>query len=182
MSSLSWFRAFARNNAFTNERLHAAIARLTPEAYVATRTSFFPSIHETAWHILLVDAYYLDAITGGGRGRRIDEDYTSLKDRRSHAAIRAAQHEMDAKQIAFVATLTEEDLARVIAIEREDHVDRETIGDTLMHMNTHAIHHRGQVHAMLSGTDVKPPQLDEYFLAFDKPTAERELAVAGFPT
>jgi uncharacterized damage-inducible protein DinB len=29
------------------------------------------------------------------------------------------------------------------------------------------VHHRGQVHAMLAGTRVAPPQLDEFFLRYD---------------
>jgi len=40
----------------------------------------------------------------------------------------------------------------------------------------HQIHHRGQAHAMLSGTSLAPPQLDEWFLAGERPIAERELA------
>jgi uncharacterized damage-inducible protein DinB len=32
-----------------------------------------------------------------------------------------------------------------------------------MHLYQHQIHHRGQAHAMLSGTRIKPPQLDEFF-------------------
>ena len=44
----------------------------------------------------------------------------------------------------------------------------ERIGDLLAHLFIHQIHHRGQVHAMLSGTSVKPPQLDEFFLDYDK--------------
>jgi uncharacterized damage-inducible protein DinB len=35
----------------------------------------------------------------------------------------------------------------------------------LLHLFQHQIHHRGQVHAMLSATSVRPPQLDEFFPA-----------------
>ena len=35
----------------------------------------------------------------------------------------------------------------------------------LAHLFQHQVHHRGQVHAMLAGTAVKPPQLDEFFCA-----------------
>ncbi|TIV12034.1 MAG: damage-inducible protein DinB, partial [Mesorhizobium sp.] len=35
------------------------------------------------------------------------------------------------------------------------------------HVFLHDIHHRGQVHAMLSGTSVAPPQLDEFLLDYD---------------
>ena len=57
----------------------------------------------------------------------------------------------------------------------------ETIGDLLAHLFQHQIHHRGQVHAMLSGTSVAPPQLDEYFLAFDADRRQAEVARLGLP-
>ena len=38
----------------------------------------------------------------------------------------------------------------------------------LAHLFQHQIHHRGQAHAMLAGTAVPPPQLDEFFLDYDK--------------
>ncbi len=44
----------------------------------------------------------------------------------------------------------------------------------LAHLFQHQIHHRGQAHAMLAGTPVPPPQLDEFFLDFDRhPSALR---------
>src|SRR3954462_2883593 len=47
------FRAMARNNAWYNHRLLSACGRLSPEAYAAPRTGFFPSIHRTLNHILI---------------------------------------------------------------------------------------------------------------------------------
>ena len=38
----------------------------------------------------------------------------------------------------------------------------------LAHLFQHQIHHRGQAHAMLSGSGVAPPQLDEFFLDYDR--------------
>ncbi|MCG8694314.1 MAG: hypothetical protein MI806_24150, partial [Minwuiales bacterium] len=48
---------------------------------------------------------------------------------------------------------------------------------TLLHLFQHQIHHRGQVHAMLAGTRVKPPQLDEFFMGDEN---ERALRAADF--
>jgi uncharacterized damage-inducible protein DinB len=45
----------------------------------------------------------------------------------------------------------------------------------LPHVFVHQIHHRGQAHAMLSGTTAAPPQLDEFFLAADAPLRELDL-------
>jgi uncharacterized damage-inducible protein DinB len=49
----------------------------------------------------------------------------------------------------------------------------------LAHLFQHDIHHRGQVHAMLAGTRVAPPQLDEFFLAQDAPLRAAELEALG---
>ena len=54
---------------------------------------------------------------------------------------------------------------------------KERIGAVLAHLFQHQIHHRGQAHAMLAGTDVKPPQLDEFFLDHDRAPS---VAAGGF--
>jgi uncharacterized damage-inducible protein DinB len=50
----------------------------------------------------------------------------------------------------------------------------------LAHLFQHQIHHRGQVHAMLAGTPVKPPQLDEFFCADDAPLHAADFALLGY--
>ncbi|MGL1143213.1 hypothetical protein ACSTLN_23785 [Vibrio parahaemolyticus] len=47
-------------------------------------------------------------------------------------------------------------------------------------MFQHQIHHRGQAHAMLAGTPVAPPQLDEFFCAGDAPLRATDLAELGY--
>ncbi len=49
----------------------------------------------------------------------------------------------------------------------------------LAHLFQHQIHHRGQAHAMLAGTSVKPPQLDEFFCANEAHLRAAELAEIG---
>ncbi|TIT88117.1 MAG: damage-inducible protein DinB, partial [Mesorhizobium sp.] len=55
----------------------------------------------------------------------------------------------------------------------------EKIGDILAHVFLHDIHHRGQVHAMLSGTSVSPPQLDEFLLDYDLKLRQAEVERLG---
>jgi uncharacterized damage-inducible protein DinB len=50
----------------------------------------------------------------------------------------------------------------------------------LGHLFQHQTHHRGQVHAMLAGTSVKPPQLDEFIVADDGRFRGDELAALGW--
>ena len=73
------------------------------------------------------------------------------------------------------------DLEKAVKLERDDHVQVETVGRVLLHLFEHQIHHRGQVHAMLAGTAVKPPQLDEFFLREELPLRKRELEEIGLP-
>jgi uncharacterized damage-inducible protein DinB len=170
----------AANNAWSNLRLLRVCTALPREEYVAPRTSFFPSIPETLNHILIVDWYYLDALEEGGRGRTV---FASEVPHPEIGDLIPAQDAADRRLVAFTRALRDEDdaLARPVRLERDDHVQVETVVDVLLHLFTHQIHHRGQVHAMLAGTSVRPPQLDEFFLREELPLRRDELATLGLP-
>jgi uncharacterized damage-inducible protein DinB len=169
------FREMAQNNAWSNARLHRACAELTAEEFAAERVSFFPSLRQTLNHILVVDRYYLADLKGSGRV--ILEDEVPFPEA---AELAVAQAEVDRQLITFCDDLNESDLERVVTIDRKDGVVcRETIGAILAHLFIHQLHHRGQAHAMLAGTRVPPPQLDEFFLATDQPRRETELQQLG---
>jgi uncharacterized damage-inducible protein DinB len=179
VSLVAHFRAMALNNAWSNARLHAACARLTPEELAAPRTSFFPSIRLTLNHVVLVDRYYLDAVEGGGgpyAARFADpEPYRGM------AELSAAQAAEDRRLAALCDGLgSDADLARPVALDRGPRgILPDALGPVLAHLFVHQVHHRGQVHAMLAGTRVPPPQLDEFFLAEDAAVRDRELAAIG---
>jgi uncharacterized damage-inducible protein DinB len=178
MNALGLLRGLARNNAWCNHRLYTSCARLAHDDLHAQRTSFFPTIMKTLNHILIVDWYYIDAIAREGRGRRVlavDEPFADF------TPLREAQRTSDMKLIALVERMQEADVDAQIRIERTDHVDIEQTGDVLMHLFQHQIHHRGQAHAMLAGTEVAPPQLDEFFLAAELPLRRAELEELGLP-
>jgi len=175
MTAGSILRAFARNSAWANYRILEACARLTPSQLHATRTSYFPTIMKTLNHILIVDWLHIDALERGGRGLETvanEEPFTAL------APLRDAQLASDRKLITLIEVV---DYEADIAIQRVDHVQIERAGDALMHLFQHQIHHRGQIHAMLSGTAVSPPQLDEFFLREELPLRRRELEALGLP-
>ncbi|MEM7723247.1 MAG: DinB family protein [Pseudomonadota bacterium] len=162
----SLFSKMARNNAWANDTLLGAVCRLSHADYVATRTSFFPSLHLTLTHIYQVDLFYLDALTDGGIGRAIfDEPVPDTA-----ADLRAAQADSDARLIAFCDAGVAPDTT--VSVGWTGGPATELVQDILLHLFQHQIHHRGQAHAMLAGTDVAPPQLDEFFPVFDRhPTA-----------
>lgn len=159
-----YFVAMAHNNAWANLRLLNACGQLTADEFAATRTSFFPSIQATLNHILVIDWFYVDALEGGRLGPKAWENeipYPYCGD------LKVAQAAVDQRLIDFCQTLDAGKLESDARIQRADHVQVDRVDRTLLHLFEHQVHHRGQAHAMLAGTGVKPPQLDEFFMAAD---------------
>jgi uncharacterized damage-inducible protein DinB len=177
MASLeAHFRAMARNNLWSNHRLHAACARLPAEEYRRDRRAFFRSIHGTLNHILLIDRYYLTALEGG----LADASPHDRELYRDLGPLSAAQRESDRRLIEVCDGLGAEGLDRV-ASWTDVSGDRcsDPVHVVLSHLFLHQIHHRGQVHDMLSAAGAKPPQLDEFFPSHDRPLREAELRELG---
>lgn len=167
------FYAMAQNNACSNLRLLDACAGLGEEEFLARRTGFFPSLAATLNHILQVDRFYLDGLRGEVANHGIlDLDIP-------YRTVAALQHEQIASDLAlirFCETLADADLARGVRLDRGGaSPDVETVASVLPHLFVHQIHHRGQAHAMLSGSPVAPPQLDEFFLLAEQDLRRRDL-------
>src|SRR5689334_22323291 len=153
------FVAMARNNAWANHRLLIACEVLTPEEFAAPRVSFFPSLRATFNHILDVDLYYLDALEGLDALSRYSEPDSDFTDPRS---MRLAQAASDRRLVVFCGRQTDATLMSDCILPRPDRKPPPSrVAAVLEHLFQHQIHHRGQAHAMLAGTGVKPPQLDE---------------------
>ena len=173
------FVAMARNNAWANYRLLVACGALTEEEFAAPRTSFFPSLRKTLNHILDVDLYYIDALEGLDALKRYSEPDRDYPNARS---LRPVQTESDKRLIAFCERQTEASLAADCILPRPDRRPPPTkVAAVLEHLFQHDIHHRGQAHAMLAGTRVTPPQLDEFFLAGEEQRRRDELRALGLP-
>jgi uncharacterized damage-inducible protein DinB len=176
---------WARNNAWANHRLYRACAQLPQAQFAATgRTSFFPSIKHTLNHILTVDWYYLDAIERTQRGEPPHPDprhyWQPEEPFDDCATLQREQARCDARLLAIAGALRDEGLEQMILVPRRSGVEREPLHRLLAHLLQHDIHHRGQVHAMLAGTAVPPPQLDEFFCVNDAPRRAGEMRALGF--
>lgn len=177
MSLLAHCRRMARNNLWSNDRLYRAVLALRAGEFEAARTNFFPSIEATLNHILSVDLHYLDMMEEGGRGLCVFDDFVAADD---PVRLAKAQADFDRRLVAYCDALKEADLDRRVVSDRgEEGQIPERIGDLLAHLFIHDIHHRGQVHAMLSGTSVRPPQLDEFFLDYDLKLRREEVDRLG---
>jgi uncharacterized damage-inducible protein DinB len=178
------FATMAYNNAWANHRLLTACNKLSQADFEAQRTSFFPSLKATLNHIVTVDWYYIDALERALRhqepNREPDRFFEPEEPFETCAALMSAQRDADRRLVTACTVLTEDDLDKPVPVMRRAGVQTESATRLLAHLFQHQIHHRGQAHAMLSGTAVKPPQLDEFFCANEAHLRAAELAELGY--
>ncbi|SFU92719.1 DinB family protein [Pseudoduganella namucuonensis] len=174
----------AYNNAWANHRLHKACAQLTQDEFQAARTGFFPSIKATLNHNLTVDWFYIDALERELRGAEPHPNYLSFFERdepcANCAGLRAEQRDADRRLIDYCKQLKDEELGRYVTILRTGSVQRDRRHRLLAHLFQHQTHHRGQAHAMLSGTRIAPPQLDEFYSAGEAGLRAQDFAELGW--
>jgi len=169
------FRLLARNARLANRRLDLACMTLRPGEWEAARVSFFPSLKETMVHLLNADRYYIDTFRGSRPGIA-----TSSGSRADAAEFARERADVDEWLVDYCEGLADADLSRAVTIEWPDQTFTETLGDTLLHFFLHGQHHRGQVHAMLAGSSVRPPQIDEFMLSGDAGARAGDLKALGW--
>jgi uncharacterized damage-inducible protein DinB len=177
MDLLAYLRTQARANRLANYRLHDAMLALTRDEFHAPRTSFFPSLAATLNHILSVDIYYVAALHGEPD---MEAQWAAFKPCDTVAELVPVQARVDERFIALVEGLTATELDDVIDLDRGDHIQRERRGHVIAHLLNHQVHHRGQAHAMLAGTHVKPPQLDEFLMPSEAHLRSANMAALGW--
>ena len=166
-----YFRMMARYNSLANRRLYDACARLSDAERKKPRPAFFKSIHGTLNHILIGDRIWLTRFSGretpsGNLDAILYDEFDAL---------RAARETEDARVEAFAAGLTELFLECTVRyVNHEGRLFEDSMPMLVAHLFNHQTHHRGQVHDLLSQTEVAPPSLDLHRVL--KPTPETKLA------
>jgi len=154
---LDAFRMLARYNRVANERLYEKCGHLDAVAYRLERKGSFGSIHKLLNHILLGDRIWMSRFAGGGNttpplSSLLFDSFPEL------CLARVAQ---DKEIEAFFAKADVDFLQRQLRYTNSQGKDYvETVPVAVLHFFNHQTHHRGQVHVMISQTDVKPPSLD----------------------
>ena len=168
----------AHANRLANRRLQAALAGLSTSDLHARRTSFFPTLIGTLNHLLAVDRYYIAALHGEAD---MEAQYRRFAPHDELPPYASAQDASDQKLIAFCDRLDDAGANAVVhMLHGADPTKSDLACLVLEHLFMHQTHHRGQVHSMLSGTHVKPPQLDEFILRVDEPFRVMEMSALGW--
>jgi uncharacterized damage-inducible protein DinB len=164
MITPDWVRLMAAYNAEMNRRLYAAADRLTPDQRTEDRGAFFGSVQGTLSHLLWGDRFWMHRFDGwekppGGiaASPTLYADWEALKRERAEtdAGIEGWASRVDPAWLAgclsWFSAAMGRDITRPNAI-------------LVTHVFNHQTHHRGQVHALLTGFGEKTGDTDLPFV------------------
>ena len=161
MTPAAHYRMFGHYNAWANSRLYDAAARLSNEQYRADRGAFFKSVHGSLNHLLVTDRIWMQRFTGEGEApNRLDAILFETLDE-----LRVARETEDRRIVDFVERLDEARIAGTIKYRRVSSPEQfeQQLAPALAHWFNHQTHHRGQIHALLTGLIGTAPELDLLF-------------------
>jgi uncharacterized damage-inducible protein DinB len=157
MISPAYIQTMARYNTWQNTNIYRAASGLSDAQRKEDRGAFFGSIHATLNHILWADQMWLmrfgaapsPAAKSIAEGAAQYGDWDALSDerRRFDALIQDWADSLDGSALEGDLTWFSGGLGREVTNPR---------ALILTHIFNHQTHHRGQVHAMLTGFGVKP--------------------------
>lgn len=161
------FMCLARYNRWANARLYGAIQQLSDDAFHASRSGFFGSICGTLNHLYVGDRCWLARFEGiPVPHQRLDEvphplfdhlwEARRVEDHRILRLMEGAGDAWFAGELRYKSIANGQDLTLPMDL-------------AVLHFFNHQTHHRGQAHAMLSGTEVAPPPLDISFFHDEDP-------------
>ncbi|MHA3913262.1 DinB family protein [Halovulum sp. GXIMD14793] len=156
MISVDYIRNFARYNTRQNQSLYREAGCLTDQERRQARGAYFKSIHRTLCHVLTADHIWMSRFDGWRMPpARGDKTPDWIVDWQAMCALRV---DTDLKIITWADALKQSDL------DRKPNAGGEAIAEPhwllITHMFNHQTHHRGQVHAMLTGAGRHPDETD----------------------
>lgn len=139
-------------NAWANHRSLDAAANLTSEQFTKPMGSSFGSVRDTLAHICGAEWIWLERFQG--------RSPASLPDSAEFAdvdGLRAKWAEQEARLLAFVAQLKQEDLNRVLEYKTlKFGVYKNPLWQSMQHVVNHGTYHRGQVTTLLRQLGAQP--------------------------
>ena len=162
-------------NRWANERLFAALEKLSEQQFAARVESSFPSIHETAFHILFAEWLWLKRWQGTSpRSTLADPDASpatwstlspggipAVKELATLAALNSFADSIERERSEFLHGLTEDVLqAQLQFSDMAGTPYAEPLVHLMQHLVNHGTYHRGQVTTMLRQLGAETVALD----------------------
>jgi uncharacterized damage-inducible protein DinB len=151
------FQLLAHYNTLANRKLYEVCSQLSDAERKRIRPAFFKSIHGTLNHIMLGDRIWMERFEGKqmsstGLDTILYEEFDEL---------RKARVLEDERIEAFMSGLEEDFVTKTVNyVNNAGKVHTDPANLLLAHFFNHQTHHRGQIHDMLSQTEIAPPSLD----------------------
>ena len=141
---------------WANRQLLPVLSGLSSEEFTKQLAGGHASIRNTLVHAMSAEWGWMDRCGGPRRGPAlVPAEYPSL------AALVERWGEVERSMRAFLATLRNEDLARIVEFSLGGGPPQAmAVGDLLRHGAIHGVHHRGQVALLLRSLGHAPGNFD----------------------
>lgn len=159
MITPEYCQTMARYNAWQNHSIYHAAATLDAAALEEERGAFWGGIRRTLAHLMWGDLLWISRFDGG-EGATVDAQRAA--DGYDWPVLWAERPKLDARIAGWAWMLTPEALAGDLTWH-SGFLGRDMTrpkGACVAHFFNHQIHHRGQVHAMLTAAGAKPDDTD----------------------
>jgi uncharacterized damage-inducible protein DinB len=150
------FRTLYDYNSWANHRTLDACAALTHEQFMRDLGSSFRSVRDTLFHIGAAEWIWLERWHG-----RAPTALPVATDFPDFDAVRLRYAEVERNLLDYVASLTEDDLRRVVQFKTLAGTPyAQVLGDCLQHVANHSTYHRGQITTLLRQLGAKAVSTD----------------------
>jgi uncharacterized damage-inducible protein DinB len=154
--NLEDFRLLYDFNAWANNRTLDSCAALSPEQLTRDLGSSFKSVRDTLAHIYGAEWVWLERWHG-----RVPAGLPSAADFPDLETLRRRFSDIDRNLVDYVASLTADDLIRVLTIKTSSGATfSQPLWQMLQHLANHGSYHRGQVATMLRQLGAKATGTD----------------------
>lgn len=151
------FQMLANYNTITNRKVYEVCSQLSDVERKRIRQAFFKSIHGTLNHIMVGDRIWMGRFEGKQMpSTNLDailyDDFDELR------SVRVLE---DERIEAFMSKLNQDFLTKTMSnVNNQGKLYTDPANLLLAHFFNHQTHHRGQIHDMLTQTEIAPPVLD----------------------
>ena len=139
---------------WAQERLLAAVEKLSPADYMRDMGSSFPSIHDTLVHTYSAEWIWCSRWTGEWPTEMLDSStFADL------ATLRTAWEDHETRMRSVLDTFGQKGLDQFVEYrDTKGTAWRQRFWEMLQHVVNHASYHRGQVVTMLRQLKAEPPE------------------------